>query len=100
MKNTKEKKEVTKSNPAKGSNWKSMKKVIMKNPVESRRKSNSSNSFIYRALSKANPEKPVGKQFKSKFEEMLNPDGKGTNAVRAKKDEEEKPAALAFNVGY
>ena len=30
---------------------------------------------------KSNPEKSVGKNTKSKLEELLNPDGKGTNAV-------------------
>ena len=32
-------------------------------------------------MSKSNPEKSVGKNTKSKLEELLNPDGKGTNAV-------------------
>lgn len=36
---------------------------------------------MYRGLSKTNPEKSVGKNTKSRLEELLNPDGKGTNAV-------------------
>lgn len=36
---------------------------------------------ILRGLNKSNPERSVGKNTKSKLEELLNPDGKGTNAV-------------------
>ena len=81
MKEGKEVQERKKTKVTKGSNWKSMKNAILKNPIQSRRKQIYFNSFNSRALELANPEKSVGKKTKSNLADLLNPDGQGTNAI-------------------
>ena len=65
----------------KGSNWKSMKGMILRNPVESRKKYVIQHTIKNRSARERNPEKSVSTKTKSSLEDMLNPDGMGTRSL-------------------
>lgn len=80
-KETKEKTATKETHPKKakiGSNWESMKKLILRNPAEAKRRYFLCNSIIIRRLREENPEKSVSDKTLVNLEALLNPDGSGT----------------------
>ena len=63
-----------------GSNWESMKKLILRNPAEAKRRYVLGSFIIVRRLREENPEKSVSQKTLVNLEALLNPDGSGTTS--------------------